>query len=85
MAHQLILYSKETCSRCKLIKRMLDIHNVFYTEIDDIKIIYDKEFESAPVLEVDGKPLEYPEILTWLQQNNYYSLWSGDTNESNET
>ena len=85
MAQQLILYSKETCSRCKLVKQMLDVHNVFYTEINDSKIIDDKQLESAPVLEVDGKALEYQEILTWLQQNNYYSLWSGDENESNET
>lgn len=85
MGNQLILYSTETCHRCKLIKQMLDVHNVLYTEISDRKIINDKEFESAPILEVDGEPLEYADILTWLQQNNYYSLWSGEKNESNET
>ena len=54
---------------------MLDAHQVEYAEIKDQRIIAEKDFESAPVLEIDGKAMEYQAILTWLRENNYYSLW----------
>ena len=78
----IILYSTN-CIRCRLVKQMLDIHNVSYTEINDQQAFEDKELESFPVLEVDGKIMEYSTILTWLKQNNYYSLWKENSNESN--
>lgn len=53
---------------------MLDVHNVAYTEITDEQAILDKDFESVPVIEIDNKCMEYSELLTWLEQNNYYSL-----------
>ena len=35
----------------------------------------ERGFESAPVLEVDGKVIDdYGNILAWLEDNNYYSL-----------
>lgn len=81
-SRNIILYSTE-CTRCKIIKRMLDVHNVPYTEINDKQMMLEKEFESAPVLEVDGKVMEYSAILTWMRQNNYYSLWGDDEDECN--
>lgn len=81
MGRQIILYSND-CKRCNLVKRMLDAHQVEYAEIKDQRIIAEKDFESAPVLEIDGKAMEYQAILTWLRENNYYSLW-GDDSDSN--
>ena len=62
---------------------MLDIHNVRYTEINDKRIMIDKEIENVPALEINEKIMEYQEVLTWLQQNNYYSLWGDNKDESN--
>ena len=63
---------------------MLDVHHVDYTEINDEQVFVDKDFENVPVLEVNGKCMEsYSEILTWLEENNYYSLWE-DYDGSNE-
>ena len=83
MGRQIILYSTG-CTRCKLVKQMLDVHHVEYTEITDRQIIEEKDFDSVPVLEADGKCMEYSELLTWLEQNNYYSLWE-DKDGSSET
>ena len=77
MGRQIVLYSTG-CTRCKLVKQMLDVHHVEYTEITDKQAIEEKDFDSVPVLEVDGKCMEYSELLTWLEQNNYYSLWEGN-------
>ena len=45
------------------------------------RAMLEKEFENVPVLEVDGKAMEYSAILTWMRQNNYYSLWGDDEDE----
>lgn len=79
-----ILYSTD-CIRCKLIKKMLDAHNVSYQEITDKQIMIEKDFENAPVLEVDGKVIEeYNLILSWLKENEYYSLWGDNEDGNNE-
>lgn len=79
-----ILYSTD-CFRCNLVKKMLDTHNVSYEEIKDKQIMIEKDFENAPVLEVDGKVIEeYNLILSWLKENGYYSLWGDNEDGNNE-
>lgn len=73
MESRIILYSTD-CTRCKIIKHILDAHDVPYTEITDKQVMINKDFDSVPVMEVDGKIMDYSGILTWLQDNNYYLL-----------
>ena len=71
----LILYTSPGCVRCKLVKQMLDKHNVSYIEISDKQVAIDKGLEQAPALEVDGKLIDqYNLVLDWLREHNYYSL-----------
>ena len=81
----IILYSSSECTRCQLVKQMLNHHKVQYKEIVDNKqLMMEKGFESVPVIDVDGKIIDgYIGILDWLQQNGYYSLWEDDKFESN--
>lgn len=81
----IIIYSFSTCRRCGLVKRMLDVHDVQYEEIiDDKQLMEEKEIENVPALEVDGKVIDnYGDVLIWLRENGYYSLWKDDENESN--
>lgn len=76
MKEPIILYSSSGCLRCRLIKLMLESHNVEYIEVKDNKqLMIERGFESAPVLEIDGKVIDdYGNILAWLEDNNYYSL-----------
>ena len=78
----IILYSSSECTRCQLVKQMLDHHKVQYKEIVNNKqLMMEKGFESVPVIDVDGKIIDgYIGILDWLQQNGYYSLWEDDIN-----
>jgi hypothetical protein len=65
---------------------MLDVHNVPYKEITDKQIMIEKDFENAPVLEVDNKVIEeYNMILLWLRENGYYSLWGDNEYDNNQT
>ena len=34
---KIIIYSTDTCFRCKLVKQMLNLHNVEFSEITDIE------------------------------------------------
>ena len=74
---QVILYTMETCHRCKAVKQILDINNVDYEEVFDINIMRDKNFIEAPMMEIDDKTLDYMNIMAWLKENNY-SLFGGD-------
>lgn len=71
----IILYTVSECVRCKLVKQMLDAHNVSYEEIADNKpLMIEKEFQEIPTIEVDGRVIDtYPSVLGWLQDKGYYS------------
>ena len=74
MGEKIILYSTATCERCKIVKRMLDAHQVNYTSINDKQLMIDKGFEQVPVLEVDERIIEdFTSILAWLENKGYYS------------
>ena len=76
---KVILYTSDTCHRCKIVKQMLDIHSVDYTEIADRDYILSLELEGVPAIEIDDKIIdEYPSVLLWLEKNGYYSFEVND-------
>lgn len=68
------LYSKYGCFRCDIVKQMLNSHNVPFDEVTDELIIEQKEYEQLPMMEVDGKEMEYIQILYWLKERGLYEL-----------
>lgn len=77
MDREIILYTIDDCDRCKLIKQMLDAHNVTYESISDRQVLIELGFEesSFPIMDVNGERIEeYVDILGWLRRHNYYSL-----------
>ena len=77
MDRKIILYTLVDCDRCKLVKQMLDVHEVRYETIDDEQTLIDSGMSelSFPIMDVDGERIEeYVDILSWLRRNNYYSL-----------
>lgn len=56
----MILYTTETCPKCKALKFLLDNKNYEYEVITDQKILQEKEFTVVPMLEMDdGRVLNY--------------------------
>lgn len=82
---EIILYSSSECVRCRLVKQMLDVHSVSYTELKDCKeLVLEKDIEEYPSIEVNGIVIDgYSRVLTWLNNNGWYSLWEDDEDESN--
>ena len=80
---RIILYTSNTCERCKIVKHMLNIHSVDYTEVTDKDYILGLGLTSVPAIEVDDKIIdEYSSVLAWLEKNGYYSFEVNE-NESN--
>lgn len=72
---QITLYASESCTRCRLVERMLNMHNVIFDVVTDTDVIKSKGYEEFPVLEVDDNVIDgYPYVLSWLRKNNYYLL-----------
>ena len=82
---KIILYSSSECIRCRIVKQMLNVHNVQYEEIIDNKqLMTDKGFSEVPAIEVDGKTIdEYTNVLHWMQTNGWYSFEEDNKNENN--
>lgn len=83
---EVIVYTSDTCERCKTVKSMLNANNVKYTEVTDRDYILGLGLEGVPAIEVDDKIIDnYVSVLAWLKQNGYYSLslWEGDEHEGN--
>ena len=57
------------CKDCKRLERKLQEAGVSYKTCEDIEIMRDKKFTSAPMLEVDGVDYTYIEALKWLENN----------------
>ena len=74
--NKIILYSSSECIRCRLVRQMLDVHNVQYEEIvDDKQLMLDKGFTEAPGIEENNQIVDtYSSVLSWLQKNGWYSF-----------
>lgn len=73
--NKIILYTSDTCHRCKIVKELFDIHSVEYEEVSDRNLVLSMDVESVPVIEVDGKIIDnWISVLAWLKQNGYYSF-----------
>ena len=62
---QVILYSTH-CPKCNILTKKLDQKNISYEEINDIKVMQDKGFLTAPILEVDGVCMGFKEASDWV-------------------
>lgn len=74
--NKIILYTSDTCHRCKIVKELLDTHSVEYEEITDKELMLSMDLESVPAVEVDGKIIDnWVSVLGWLHKNGYNPRW----------
>jgi glutaredoxin len=64
---EIILYTTG-CPKCKVLEAKLKQKGLEYKEITDINEIANKGFMTVPVLEVDGKILNFTEANTWINE-----------------
>lgn len=65
---QIILYSNN-CPKCRVLEQKLKTKGVEYEEVNDIEVMEQKGFMSVPMLEVDGKVMNFKEASDWINKN----------------
>lgn len=61
----IVLYSTK-CPKCKVLEAKLKQGNIEYEEINDVNLMVNKGFTTAPVLEVDGIAYNFKEAVEWI-------------------
>lgn len=70
---KVILYTKENCPKCRVLKTKLDRKNIQYTEITDIELMLSLGLQSAPALKVDEVLMEYSEANKWVNEQEAWN------------
>lgn len=60
-----ILYSTH-CPNCIVLEKKLKQKNIEFVEVNDVEIMKEKGFMSAPTLEVDGVTMNYQTAIQWI-------------------
>ena len=66
---QVILYTTH-CPKCVVLEKKLTQKNIEYDVVTDKKEIMNKGYLTAPLLEVDGKTMEFKEANDWVNAFN---------------
>lgn len=61
-----VVFHSTHCPKCKVLKLKLDKKNINYEENNDVELMVQKGFKSAPVLEVDGVVYNFKEAVEWI-------------------
>ena len=66
---QITLFSTH-CPRCIVLEKKLRQKGIDYDEVNDVSIMEKRGFLSVPVLEVDGKIMDFKEANDWINTLN---------------
>ena len=64
---QIIMYSTG-CPQCLVLKKKLENSGIAFTEVTDKERMIELGFNKVPVLEVDGKRMEFVEAVKWVNE-----------------
>ena len=65
---KIILYSNN-CPRCKILKKKLDDNKINYEIIDNVDTMIDKGLSTVPVLEINGRMLDFKDAVEWVNNS----------------
>lgn len=55
------------CPQCNVLKKKLDAASISYTLIDDRNWLKENGYNLFPILEVNGKQMNFSEARKWLE------------------
>ena len=62
---EITLYTIRKCPKCAVLKQLLDRANIEYELFDDVEKMIAMGMTSAPMLNVDGKLMDYKDAIKW--------------------
>lgn len=54
------------CPKCRILEQKLNMKNVEYKVVSDEAEMIDKGFMSLPMVDVDGKEMDFGEAVRWV-------------------
>lgn len=63
----IILYSTH-CPQCEILEDKLQTKNIQYTEVTDVSLMLNKGMKNVPVLEVNGKMMDFLKACEWVKK-----------------
>lgn len=64
----IVLYSTK-CPKCVVLEKKLQQKEIAFEEVNDVKVMREKGFLSAPMLEVDGEIMDFAKANDWINNN----------------
>jgi len=61
-----IKFDSTHCPKCSILKKKLDEKKIEYEEINDVEKMIKLGFTQAPLLEVDGKIMDFKRVVEWI-------------------
>lgn len=62
---KIILYSNN-CPRCRILESQLKSHQIDFYKEEDITLLVQKGYSSAPMLQVEDKFLDFNQAIQWV-------------------
>lgn len=62
---KIILYTTH-CPKCAILEKKLTDKNIKFEIVDDLDIMIEKEFLTAPMLEVNEEVLDFGSAIKWV-------------------
>ena len=63
----IILYSNG-CPKCTVLKKKLLEQNINFVENNNVEEMVNLNFVNIPILDVDGKMMEFKEAVDWIKE-----------------
>ena len=63
----IILYTIH-CEHCEILEKKLMEKNIKFAINENIEVMREKHFKTAPMLEVDGKLYNYSQAMLWVSE-----------------
>ena len=60
-----VLYSTN-CPKCMVLEKKLSMAGIEYSIVNDADLMIEKGFASVPMLEIDGKAMDFREAIEWV-------------------
>ena len=54
------------CPKCNVLEKKLQQKNISYEEVNDVEIMKEKGYLTVPILEVDGKSMDFKTAVDWI-------------------
>lgn len=64
---KLVLYTT-FCPKCKVLEKKLAEKNLVYEAVTDVDVMSEKGFQAVPMLEVDGKVMDFSKAAEWVNK-----------------